>query len=393
MGLVCRVGDIGSLGFVGGLGHFRGVGNQPERQRREVVSQVIAARISCEPPIGLARRFPDTGVAIVHMNAASPQTHEFLGVAAIVSSDAMDRVLALAQRVAASNAAVLITGESGSGKEVVARAIHHYSPRCSKSWIDLNCAALPDNLLESELFGYEKGAFSGAESPKQGLFELAHGGTLFLDEIGDLDPRMQVKLLRVLDGAPYYRLGGTKKVSVDVRIVTATNADLQTAVEQGRFRSDLYHRLSQITIGVPPLRDRVADILPLALHFLEGQNPELRFTPDAARKLESYAWPGNVRELRNIVVRAAVLATGTEITAADLAIEPSYGNGRASFTVELRPFAQLGDLERNAIAQALESSRGHQQRAADCLGISKRTLQRKIKSYGITAERIVSIAR
>ncbi len=326
------------------------------------------------------------------MSAASQQTHEFLGVAAIFSSDAMHRVLTLAQRVATSNAAVLITGESGSGKEVVARAIHHYSPRCSKSWIDLNCAALPDNLLESELFGYEKGAFIGAESSKQGLFELADGGTLFLDEIGDLDPKMQVKLLRVLDGAPYYRLGGTKKVNVDVRIVTATNANLQSAVEQGRFRSDLYHRLSQITIGVPPLRDRIADILPLALHFLEGQNPELRFTPDAARKLESYAWPGNVRELRNIVVRAAVLAIGTEITAADLAIEPSYGS-RASFTVELRPFAQLGDLERNAIAQALESSRGHQQRAADHLGISKRTLQRKIKSYGITAERTVSIAR
>jgi len=170
---------------------------------------------------------------------APPQTHEFLGVAAIVASDSMKRILSLAARVAPSTAAVLITGESGSGKEVVARAIHHHSPRSAKSWVDVNCAALPENLLESELFGYEKGAFSGAESTKPGLFELANDGTLFLDEIGDLDLRMQVKLLRILDGAPYYRLGGIKKVSVDVRIVTATNQDLHAAVLQGTFRSDL----------------------------------------------------------------------------------------------------------------------------------------------------------
>ncbi len=328
------------------------------------------------------------------MSVVSQQIYEFLGVAAVFSSDAMGRVLSLAERVARSNAAVLITGESGSGKEVIARAIHHFSPRRAQSWVDLNCAALPDNLLESELFGYEKGAFSGAESNKQGLFEIASGGTLFLDEIGDLDPRMQVKLLRILDGAPYYRLGGVKKVSVDVRIVTATNADLTAAVQQERFRSDLYHRLSQITIHVPPLRERVPDILPLALHFLEGQNPELRFTPDAARTLESHPWPGNVRQLRNVVVRAAVLATGTEITAADLSPEFSpEAASQASFAEEISKFSQFANLERSSIVDALENCRGHQQRAADVLGISKRTLQRKIKSHGITTERSVSIGR
>jgi DNA-binding NtrC family response regulator len=328
----------------------------------------------------------------------SSQTHEFLGVAAIFASDAMHRILRLASRVAPSNAAVLVTGESGSGKEVIARAIHHHSQRSAKSWIDVNCAALPENLLESELFGYEKGAFSGAESTKPGLFELADGGTLFLDEIGDLDLRMQVKLLRILDGAPFYRLGGIKKVSVDVRIITATNQDLRTAVSQGRFRSDLYHRLSQITIAVPPLRERVDDILPLALHFLDAQNPSLRFAADTIAKLEAHAWPGNVRELRNAVVRAAVLSLETEITPSDLPEEFS----RESFSSDLRGLSLLGmpsgtstmdALERNAIAKALEVSRGHQQTAADQLGISKRTLQRKIKSYGLTAERSISIAR
>jgi DNA-binding NtrC family response regulator len=323
------------------------------------------------------------------MSAVSTQTHEFLGVAAIIASDKMHRIVTLAKRVAPSNAAVLITGESGSGKEVIARALHHHSQRSEKSWIDINCAALPENLLESELFGHEKGAFSGADSTKPGLFELADGGTLFLDEIGDLDLRMQVKLLRVLDGAPYYRLGGIRKVSVDVRIVTATNQDLQLAVSQGRFRSDLYHRLSQITIAVPPLRERPDDILPLAEHFLAAQNPALHFNAEASERLRAHSWPGNVRELRNVVVRAGVLTLGLEITADDLPEEFSRG----SFSSDLKGFSMLPDLERNAIAQALETSRGHQQRAADRLGISKRTLQRKIKSYGLISERTVSIAR
>src|SRR6202049_3751477 len=201
----------------------------------------------------------------------SPVTHSFLGMPAVVRSKAMETLLALVERGAPTNATVLITGETGSGKELIARAVHHYSLRHSKPWVDVNCAALPEHLMESELFGYEKGAFSGADSTKPGLFELANTGTLFLDEIGELDRKMQVKLLRVLDGAPYYRLGGTRKVSVDVRIIAATNQDLEEMVRNGRFRNDLFHRLGQIAITVPPLRERREDIVPIAEYFLQQQ--------------------------------------------------------------------------------------------------------------------------
>ncbi|HEV3200716.1 MAG TPA: sigma-54 factor interaction domain-containing protein, partial [Bryobacteraceae bacterium] len=177
----------------------------------------------------------------------------FLGMTAIIGSTPMRQLMRAVERIAKSNAAVLITGETGSGKEVVARAVHHHSLRSTRPWVDVNCAALPDHLLESELFGFERGAFSGADSMKQGLFEVGHTGTLFLDEIGDLDLKLQVKLLRVLDGTPYYRLGGTRKVSVDVRIVAATNLDLREAVGKGTFRRDLYHRLDQARMEVPPL--------------------------------------------------------------------------------------------------------------------------------------------
>src|SRR3954463_5384121 len=212
----------------------------------------------------------------------------------------MRRLMQMVERVARSNASVLITGETGSGKEFIARALHHHSLRCSKPWIDLNCAALPEHLVESELFGYEKGAFSGADSLKQGLFELANGGTLFLDEIGELEPKIQVKLLRVLDNVPYYRLGGNKKVSVDVRIIAATNQDLTAAVKTGRFRSDLYHRLGQIQLRIPPLRERPDDVEALAQYFLDQNSPGLRFSAEALKRLREYKWLGNVRELRNL---------------------------------------------------------------------------------------------
>src|SRR5437764_1772559 len=193
-----------------------------------------------------------------------PKTEVLLGVTAVLHSAVIRDLMAKVQRIAQSPAAVIITGETGSGKEIIARALHHYSLRCSKPWVDVNCAALPEHLVESELFGYEKGAFSGAGGTKAGLFELANTGTLFLDEIGELEPRMQVKLLRVLDGTPYYRLGGVRKISVDVRIIAATNRDLQDMVEDGKFRGDLYHRIGQITVLVPPLRERVDDIMPIA---------------------------------------------------------------------------------------------------------------------------------
>jgi DNA-binding NtrC family response regulator len=305
------------------------------------------------------------------------ERHVFLGMSAVVASDAMARVIESARRVARSSVAVLITGETGSGKEIVARAIHHYSLRCSKPWVDINCGALPDQLMESELFGHEKGAFSGADSAKAGLFELAHTGTLFLDEVGELDPRMQVKLLRVLDGVPYYRLGGQKKTSVDVRVLAATNQDLEMGVANGRFRSDLFHRLAEFQIRVPPLRDRVDDIMPLAEYFLAQHSEQAIFSAAAVAALRQYGWPGNIRELRNAVVSAVITARQYEIGLPDLPERVRTREPRISTSSELR----LDDVEREAIFHALARTGGHFQRAAGLLGISRRTLSRKLRAY------------
>src|ERR1700729_4078043 len=256
-----------------------------------------------------------------------PQIKTYLGMPAVVSSAAIQQLIDLVQRISQTNAAVLITGESGSGKELIARAVHHYSLRCSKPWVDVSCAALPEHLVESELFGYEKGAFSGADSPKPGLFELANHGTLFLDEIGELEPRMQVKLLRVLDGVAYYRLGGVRKVTVDVRVVAATNQNLEQMVRTGDFRGDLYHRLGQICLYVPPLRERPEDIMPLAEHFLKQSNARSYFSGSAQSELQRYQWPGNIRELRNAVTKAAVLTREAEIRGEDLMLgQPGPGS-------------------------------------------------------------------
>jgi DNA-binding NtrC family response regulator len=313
-----------------------------------------------------------------HAETVRPQS--YLGLAAIIASDPMQRLMQMVTKVAQTNATVLITGESGSGKELVARAIHHYSLRCTKPWVDLNCGALPEHLIESELFGYEKGAFSGADSMKPGLFEAASGGSLFLDEIGELDTKTQVKLLRVLDGVPYYRLGGTRKVSVDVRVVAATNVDLEVAIRDGRFRQDLYHRLSPIQISVPPLRERGDDIGPLAGFFLQQQAPGRRFTPEAIQALRRYSWPGNVRELRNAVTRAAVYSSGDEIGAAELPREIIGKIAPAPRMDDANP-CSLDGLEQHTIYKVLEQTGGHQQKAAEILGISRRTLIRKLKLY------------
>ena len=303
--------------------------------------------------------------------------YSFLGMTAIIRSAPMRQLMVTVEKIALSRAAVLITGETGSGKEVVARAIHQQSLRCAKPWIDVNCAALPHHLLESELFGHERGAFSGADSLKQGLFEMANGGTLFLDEIGELELKMQVKLLRVLDGAPYYRLGGTRKISTDVRIIAATNVDLLQAVENGSFRRDLYHRLDQAHLDVPPLRSRSEDVEALADFFLSKEAPHLRFSADAMRALKAYSWPGNVRELRNTVLKAAMVAEGEEITATDLPSgldHPPAGLGSSRCTLE--------ELEQQTILRALSQTGGRQDHAARLLGISSRTLTRKLKIYG-----------
>lgn len=318
--------------------------------------------------------------------ATRPQS--YLGLSAIIASQPMQNLIQLVIKVAQTNATVLITGESGSGKELVARAVHHYSLRCTKPWVDLNCGALPEHLIESELFGYEKGAFSGADSMKPGLFEAASTGTLLLDEIGELDIKTQVKLLRVLDGVPYYRLGGTKKVTVDVRVVAATNVNLEEAIQAGKFRADLYHRLSPIQIRVPPLRERVADIGPLATFFLEQQDPRRRFTLDAIEVLARYSWPGNVRELRNVVTRAAVYSSGEDIGPADLPAEISGKQMPAVAPDQIGTYS-LDGLEQHTIFKVLAQTGGHQQKAADILGISRRTLIRKLKLYrGVPCESV-----
>jgi transcriptional regulator with PAS, ATPase and Fis domain len=326
--------------------------------------------------------------------ATQAPTHVFLGMTAIIASEPMQRLMELVQRVARSSATTLITGESGVGKELVARAVHFHSGRASKPWVDFNCAALPEQLLESELFGHERGAFSGADSSKPGLFELAHQGTIFLDEVGELDARLQVKLLRVLDGAPYYRLGGVKKVTVDVRVVAATNRDLERAVAQGRFRSDLFHRLSQFTLHVPPLRARRADIEPLARYFLAEHFPELELESSAVAALHGYPWPGNIRELRNAVIQAGVMSQDGLVTARDFRLRPVLSqfpemglDGEASEDSE-QDGGSLEVMERRMIEEALAATGGHQQKAAARLGISRRTLSRKLKLYESSPQRV-----
>jgi len=299
------------------------------------------------------------------------------GMPAVICSISMKKVMRFVEQIGASTAAVLISGESGTGKELVARALHEYSPRCDKPLVDLNCAALPDHLLESELFGFEKGAFSGAESAKPGLFELAHQGTLFLDEIAELSAKSQSKLLRVLDGYPYYRLGGTRKVQVTARIIAATNADLEQQVREGHFRADLFHRLNQVAVTVPPLRQRTEDIAPLARFFLSRERDGLGISEVAVAALTAYAWPGNIRELRSLMARLAMTVKGDEIRAEDLPRE-----FRALAAAEEPPAAySLDKLEEEVIFHALEQAEGRRKEAAEMLGISPRTLMRRLKTY------------
>ncbi len=303
------------------------------------------------------------------------------GTTAVIRSQAMQRLMAMVERVAAHEAAVLIAGETGSGKELVARAMHECSPRRGKPFVDVNCAALPEHLVESELFGYEKGAFSGADNTKPGLFEMANHGSIFLDEVGELDPKVQAKLLRVLDGAAYYRLGGSRKVEVDVRVIAATNRDLEQEVNSGKFRSDLYHRLAQFHLQVPPLRERVDDIRALAEYFLQKQCLGGNFAPDAVEALEHYAWPGNVRELKNVIFKVAVNAAQDkkEFKAVDL---PAIICGvPAPVSPGKSLDGNLEDMERLMIFRALEQSGNNQKQAALQLGISSRTLRRKLEKY------------
>ena len=296
----------------------------------------------------------------------------------------MQAVLALVEKVARSDSSVLIAGESGTGKELVARALHRLSSRGKGPLIDINCAAIADNLLESELFGHERGAFTGALTRKMGLFEMAAGGSLFMDEIGELEPRLQGKLLRALETGTFFRVGGTQKVEVDVRIIAATNKDLGRAVNEGGFRGDLFYRINTIGITLPPLRERTVDIPLLAEHFLKryGGPVPPRMSEEAVEALQAYHWPGNIRELRNVMERAALLATGGVIRARDLPLA-----GPQPVALGAPEAVSLADLERRHIENVLSQTNWHQGRAASMLGISSKTLYRKIREYGFQRPR------
>ncbi|MBX7183961.1 MAG: sigma-54 dependent transcriptional regulator [Vicinamibacteria bacterium] len=296
---------------------------------------------------------------------------------AIVSEDpALLQVIASLAQVGPSDLPVLVQGESGTGKELVARAVHDSSARKSGPFVAINCAAVPDNLLESELFGYERGAFTGAAVRKLGLFEVADRGTLFLDEIGDISAAVQAKLLRVLETKEFFRLGSTRAIRSDVRIVAATNKDLAEMMSSGGFREDLYYRINGVTLRLPPLRDRPADVLPLALHFMRSHGIKRGLSPKALEVLKAYRWPGNVRELQMVIRRAAVLATGELIEPRDLPLQPVK---TPASTGETFPDGlSLAQVEDRYIRHVLGQCKGHRARAAARLGISVKTLYNKI---------------
>jgi DNA-binding NtrC family response regulator len=295
----------------------------------------------------------------------------------VAKSPAMLELLATAGKIAASDYPVMITGESGAGKELIASSIHAGSKRPDRPFVALNCGAIPENMIESELFGYEKGAFTGAQARKLGLLEVANKGTLFLDEIGDMPPALQVKLLRVIETGTFFRLGGTREQKVDVRIVAATNKDLKAEIARGSFRQDLYYRISSFVVHIMPLRDRPEDIPALIAYFTE-RSPEFRhkrFSKEALAMLSRYPWPGNVRELQNVLHRALLLSKNDIIEPSDLPLDLCGA--------QLSGSARLEDVEREHILKILKASGGQRNRAAEALGIDPKTLYRKLVGYGL----------
>lgn len=302
------------------------------------------------------------------------------------SSPAMQRVFERVRRAAPTSATVLLQGPNGTGKDLVAHALHNLSPRAEGPFIAVNCGAISPNLIESELFGYEKGAFTGAYARKVGAFEAADRGTIFLDEIGELPLAMQVKLLRVLENRAFPRVGGTAEVAVDVRVVAATNRDLKALVDAGAFREDLYYRLNVIDIRLPALKERPGDIPLLAARFIrelaeKNHVAVTGITPAALRRLEAYDWPGNVRELRNTIEKMVVLSSGGLLDVADVPDEIGAPAARAGAAVALSPAVTLGENEKAQILAVLKEVGGNRSRAAQVLGISRRTLYRKLDEY------------
>ena len=302
-------------------------------------------------------------------------------------SQALGKVISDALKVANSKTSTMILGESGTGKELLARLIHRAGPRKQKPMVVINCAALPDTLLEAELFGHEKGAFTGAVARKRGKFELADGGTIFLDEIGEMSPGMQAKLLRVLQEGVFYRVGGNSPISVDVRVISATNRDIAKEVEEGRFREDLYYRLNVVQIRMPPLRERREDIPLLANHFLEIFKQEkgggdIKISKKAMEKMMNYEWPGNIRELRNAVERAVVMGDGREILPEDLPIFSPRKNSNA-ITVGLTLKEAINRFKKEFIVETLRHTRGNRTQAAKIMDIQRTYLSRMISKYNI----------
>src|SRR5258706_7622695 len=339
---------------------------------------------------------------IEYLRDAQQDRYDFEKI--IGTSPALQRVLDIVKKVAKSNTTVLVRGETGTGKELIAGAIHHNSLRTSRNFVKVNCAALQENLLESELFGHEKGAFTGADKQRIGRFEQADGGTLFLDEIGDMSPSTQAKILRVLQEHEFERLGGTRTLRTDVRVIAATNRNLPQMVANGQFREDLYYRLNVVSIEMPPLRERKDDVAQLAMFFLRRFASELKkrvegLSPDALKLLMRYNWPGNIRELENSIERAVLMSDGSLVTSDDLRLgelSTSSSSSDGSPVVKIPPTGiALEEIERQALIEALEMSNWVQKDAAELLKISPRGMNYKIKTLAIEyprGRRIVEVA-
>jgi len=334
-----------------------------------IINNLIEHQTLIEENISLRRKIKDK--------------FQFGGI--IAKSPKMLRVIELVKTVAPTTATVLITGETGTGKEVVARAIHHHSHRRNKPFIATSCAALPESLLESELFGHEKGSFTGAVAKKKGKFEAGHKGTLFLDEIGEINPNTQVHLLRALEEKRITRVGGNEEIAVDVRVIAATNRDLKADVKDGKFREDLYYRLKVVSIELPPLRERKQDILPLADHFLrkyteENKKGKKSFSPEVIEFMLSYSWPGNVRELENMIEHGVILSQNPAIKLAELPQDIVYPCPEEEKTIDA--------VMKNHILSVLEETEGNITQAAKILGIQRMTLYNRLKKYNFTVNKL-----
>lgn len=332
-----------------------------------------------------AIRIGDLSAEVERLRAELDRDWDVEGI--VAADHRMVEVLSTVEKVAPTSATAMIYGESGTGKELIARAIHRLSPRALKPFMEVHAGALPETLLESELFGYEKGAFTGALVAKPGRFELANGGTLFLDEVGDISLAVQVKLLRVLQERRFERLGGTRSIDIDVRVVAATNQDLQQLIAEGRFREDLYYRLNVVPITLPPLRQRQGDIPLLVAHFLEKYNAGRKsFAPEATRMLVDYPWPGNIRELENTIERIVILASGDEIDVEDLPAEVRAGSvstaGKPLFLLP-EEGCDLEEVELDLMRQALDRSGGNPGRAAKLVGLTARTFEARMQRLGL----------